>query len=228
MRAALALTALLAFGSFACSAMMGDLSQSEGDGDPRATGGANGGQAGGDDPMLQASNGAATNSSSLQSNPDASSPNQNTDGGMLTPTPAPKPARTCGAVALRPTTAFNAGGGQSWRAPTQALVGDGNPATTPLSTDNRESTYLQLGGFGGATIPANAVITGFRLDVNRSASSNCITSQEVTAIVSGAARSRPDVGERWRTPPLTEGPTISGAAAPSRRRRSRTDPSPCE
>lgn len=195
---AFVVAALLGITSVACSTMMGDLSQDDGDEEAHAAPDRNRGGAGNDD-MLQETNGASSSSSSLQSNPDASTEGgTGSDGGMLTPTPTPTApkAPSCFPVTLNPTSAVNVGVGQSWRSPQAALAGDGNNATTPLSVDNRESAYLQF-GFAGGAVPANATVQGLMVDIARGAGSDCIESLEVNAIVQGGERRRTDVGDKW-------------------------------
>lgn len=177
-------------GAAACSFGMGDLSQVE----PPSIGGANGGAAATDDPMLREGTSAAAPAESSSAQADDAASNA-ADAGVAA---LPKPAPNCELVTLTPTSAVSIGGGQTWRDPALALVGDGNPSTTPLSTDNRDSSYLQLSGFTGATIPATAVVKGLIVDVARGAGSNCIVAQEVTAVVGGADRVRTDVGDKWQ------------------------------
>jgi hypothetical protein len=112
--------------------------------------------------------------------------------------PSAPMAAGCQLVTFTPSTTQSIGGGQPWGTTTNALADDGANATAPLSTDNRESALLVFGGFTGPAIPANAIVKGFLVDVDRSAGGTCIVAKSVVATIGGAPRVRPDATDPWQ------------------------------
>jgi hypothetical protein len=206
-RVTLACAVIAGITAAACSLGMTDLSAKQDDGRgkeaatnaaPLPDGGGNG-----DDGVLHP---ATTEQGSEEIGPDTP-----VDAGAAAA--MPDASVGCDFHVLKAKTAVNVGGGRGWRDAANALATDGNNAEATLSTDARETTLLELGGFD-PPLPANATrIEGVLVELVRSSGSTCIEAQEVTADFADGPHSRGDVGDKWTGTRFYGGTTDKWGAA---------------